>query len=109
MKLCNDPCNDEPPPPPPPDDVMDAFRVIFSLKERRGFLTASTADFLTHTLVPFVLFPEDIIRLLTLVVFSRYDGQLVSKEEAIVDGFSIVFSLPFGVAGGVVGSSNKRV
>jgi hypothetical protein len=107
MKLCKDPCKDEPPPPPP--DTLDAFRLIFSLKESRGFLTASTADFLTHTLVPLVLFSDDILRLSTVVVLSRYVEQLVSEEDVKVLEISVVFSLPFGAAGGVVGSSNKRV
>lgn len=107
MKLCIDPCKDEPPPPP---DVRDAFRVIFSLKERRGFLTASTADFLTHTLVPLVLISEDILRLSTLVEFSRDVGQVVSElEEETLVGLLFVFSLSFGVDGGVVRSSNKTV
>jgi hypothetical protein len=34
-------------------DAVEDLRPIFSLKDIRGFRTASTADFFTHTFVPF--------------------------------------------------------
>jgi hypothetical protein len=41
-----------PPPPPVKEEFSDVVRDTFSLKESRGFRTASTAAFFTHTLVP---------------------------------------------------------
>ena len=35
-----------------PIEIVEGFLAIFSLNERRGFLTASIAEFLIHTLVP---------------------------------------------------------
>jgi len=58
-------------PPPLNEEVfMEGFRVIFSLKERRGLRTASTAVLLTQTLVPLpsLLLSGLIVELLLLLV-----------------------------------------
>jgi hypothetical protein len=63
--------------PPLYEAVNDGFRDIFSLNESRGFRTASTADFLTQTLVPLFL--------------------LVNSDRILVFGFSGLVSTLFDV------------